>query len=185
MMARQMTPRVVSLDRNSSAVRLRKLITFGLAAILALAIAGVGSSSLAAGSSSGSSNGGKYKSYGHSAEMRKGTALVNKEAFADALPFLKKEVVSDPDNADAWNLIGFSSRKLGDYVASEYAYDKALAIDPNHKGALEYKGELYLTLGNLPGAEELLVRLRKSCSFNCSEVNDLTDAIVAYKKANL
>ena len=63
------------------------------------------------------------------------------------------------------------------------AYDKALTINPNHKGALEYKGELYLTLGNLSGAEELLERLRKSCSFNCSEVKDLKDAIAAYKKA--
>ena len=75
----------------------------------------------------------------------------------------------------------FSSRNLGDYVTSEAAYDKAL-IDPKHKGALEYKGELYLTLGNLAGAE-VLARLRRSCSFNCSEVKDLTDAIAAYKKA--
>ena len=185
MMARQMTSRVATLDGGSSAGRLRKLITLGMAAILALAVSSFASISLAAGSSSGSSNGGKYKNYGYSTEMRKATALVNQEAFADALPFLKKEVVSDPDNADAWNLIGFSSRKLGDYVTSESAYDKALAIDPNHKGALEYKGELYLTLGNLAGAEELLARLRKSCSFNCSEVNDLNDAILAYKKTNL
>ena len=62
-------------------------------------------------------------------------------------------------------------------------YDKALAINPKHKGALEYKGELYLTLGNLAGAEELLARLNKTCSFNCSEVRDLKDAIAAYKKA--
>ena len=92
-------------------------------------------------------------------------------------------MAGDPGNADAWNLIGFSSRKLGDYVTSEAAYDKALAIDPKHKGALEYKGELYLTLGNLAGAEELLARLRRSCSFNCSEVQDLKDAIAAYKKS--
>tara|TARA_B100000575_G_C23037638_1_gene597217 strand:- start:48 stop:602 length:555 start_codon:yes stop_codon:yes gene_type:complete len=173
-----------ALVAASSAVHFQSMVIFSVTAIIAVVIFGFATNAFAAGSSSGSNNSGKYKSYGISKEMRKATALVNQEAFADALLLLKKEVAGDPDNADAWNLIGFSSRNLGDYVTSEEAYDKALAINPNHKGALEYKGELYLTLGNLAGAEELLARLRKSCSFNCSEVKDLNDAVVAYKKVN-
>ena len=184
MTTRIMKGKTKELAADNAAVQLRIMIEFGMAAILALVIAGSASMAFAAGSSSGSNNSGNYKSYGHSTEMRKATAFVNKGAFADALPFLKKEVLKDPGNADAWNLIGFSSRKLGDYVTSEAAYDKALAINPKHKGALEYKGELYLTLGNLAGAQELLARLRKSCSFNCSEVKKLNDAVAAYKKAH-
>ncbi len=168
---------------NIEDIRLRVMISFGMVAILALIVTSVSSVALAAGSGGGSDGGDKYKSYGLSVEMRKATALVKQKAYSEALAYLQKEVGVDPRNADAWNLIGFSSRKLGDYVTSEAAYDKALAINPNHKGALEYKGELYLTLGNLAGAEELLERLRKSCSFNCSEVKVLKDAITAYKKA--
>ena len=182
-MARHGIVRARAPVADAAAARLRAMVILGMAAILALVIAGFASVAFAAGSDSGSDSGGKYKSYSVSAEMRKAIALVKQEAFADALPFLQKEVAGDPGNADAWNLIGFSSRKLGDYVTSEAAYDKALAINPKHKGALEYKGELYLTLGNLAGAEELLARLRRSCSFNCSEVKDLKDAIAAYKKA--
>ena len=182
-MARQATARARALVADVAAARLRAMIILSIAAILALVISSFASVAFAAGSDSGSDSGGKYKSYGVSAEMRKAIALVKQEAFADALPFLQKEVAGDPSNADAWNLIGFSSRKLGDYVTSEAAYDKALAIDPKHKGALEYKGELYLTLGNLAGAEELLTRLRRSCSFNCSEFKELKDAIAAYKEA--
>ena len=89
-----------------------------------------------------------------------------------------------PKNADAWNLTGFASRKLGDYAASEVAYDKALAIDPKHKGALEYKGELYLTLGNLEGAENMFDRLNKVCFLSCKEKKQLAAAIRTYKKAN-
>ena len=175
------TPR--KIFANIVDIRLRVMTNLGIVAILALIIASVSSVASAAGSGGGSEGGGKYKTYGLSVEMRKATALIKKEAFADALAHLQKEVDVNPSNADAWNLIGFSTRKLGDYVTSEAAYDKALTINPNHKGALEYKGELYLTLGNLSGAEELLERLRKSCSFNCSEVKDLKDAIAAYKKA--
>ena len=182
-MARRKTARARAIVADAAETRLRAIIVFGLTGILALVIASFASIAFAAGSDSGSGGGDKYKSYGVSAEMRQATVLVKEEAFADALPFLQKEVTNDPGNADAWNLIGFSSRKLGDYVTSEAAYDKALAINPKHKGALEYKGELYLTLGNLAGAEELLARLNKTCSFNCSEVRDLKDAIAAYKKA--
>ena len=182
-MAHQATARARAPFVVAAAARLRAMVILGMATILALVLSGFNSVAFAAGSDSGSDSGGKYNSYGVSAEMRKAIALVKQEAFADALPFLQKEVAGDPGNADAWNLIGFSSRKLGDYVTSEAAYDKALAINPKHKGALEYKGELYLTLGNLAGAEELLARLRRSCSFNCSEVKDLKDAIAAYKKA--
>ncbi len=182
-MARQATARARALLSDVAAARLRAMFILCMAAILALVISSFSSVAFAAGSDSGSGSDGKYKSYGVSAEMRKAITLVKQEAFADALLFLQKEVAGYPGNADAWNLIGFSSRKLGDYITSEAAYNKALAIDPKHKGALEYKGELYLTLGNLAGAEEYLARLRETCSFNCSEVKDLKDAIAAYKKA--
>ncbi len=168
---------------NAVEARLQAIINFGFGAIFALMIASFGNMAFAAGSDSGSDGKADYKGYGTSTEMRKATVLVKRGSFADALLLLQSEVAADPENADAWNLIGFSSRNLGDYTASEAAYDKALSINPKHKGALEYKGELYLTLGNLPGAEALLERLRKSCSFNCSEVKALKNAIAAYKKA--
>ncbi len=182
-MTRRMTARDRAIAVDAATFRFRAVFLAGMALMFALVIAGFTGIAFAAGSDSGSDGSSNYKSYGSSAEFRKATVLVNKKAFADALPLLKQEVANDPSNADAWNLIGFSLRKLGDFGASEAAYDKALAIDPKHKGALEYKGELFLTLGNLAGAEKLLVRLRNSCSFNCSEVKDLRDAIARYKKA--
>ena len=158
-------------------------------AVVALALAIAAGPARAAGSDSGSSggsgdSGSSYNTASMSKAMRKATVLIKKEDFTGALALLETEIAADPDNADAWNLTGFASRKLGDYARSEVAYDRALAINPKHKGALEYKGELYLTLGNLAGAEALLARLSKACSFNCAEKKDLADAIEAYKKAN-
>ena len=160
-------------------------ILAGIAAV-ALALAIAAGPARAAGSDSGGSgdSGSSYNTASMSKAMRKATVLIRKEDFTGALALLETEIAADPDNADAWNLTGFASRKLGDYERSEAAYDRALALDPKHKGALEYKGELYLTLGNLEGAERMLARLSKSCYFNCSEKKQLSAAIEAYKKAN-
>ena len=158
-------------------------------AVIALALAIASGPARAAGSDSGSSGGSddsasSYNTATMSKAMRKATVLIKKEDFNAALALLETETAADPDNADAWNLTGFASRKLGDYSASEVAYDKALAIDPKHKGALEYKGELFLTLGNLEGAEEMFDRLNSACFLSCKEKKQLAAAIRAYKKAN-
>ena len=54
-------------------------------------------------------------------------------------------------------------------------------IDPNHKGANEYLGELYLKLDQLEKAEAQLARLDDICTFGCEEYNDLKAAIETHK----
>jgi tetratricopeptide (TPR) repeat protein len=173
-------------DRSRAAQRPSLLPWMLAAAAIMLTLAIATGQSHAAGSDSSSSDdsGSSYNSPTMSKSMRKAAYLIKKEDYTAALAQLESEIAADPDNADAWNLTGFASRKLGDYARSEQAYDRALAINPKHKGALEYKGELYLTLGNLEGAEALLARLGKSCYFNCAEKKQLAAAIEAYKKAN-
>lgn len=107
--------------------------------------------------------------------------LVGKEKYDRALPLLEKVVKRDPANADAWNLLGFSARKTGDLARSEVAYDKALALEPTHLGALEYSGELYLKLDDLATAEERLQRLVSACPAGCDEREKLEQAINEYK----
>jgi tetratricopeptide (TPR) repeat protein len=99
-----------------------------------------------------------------------------------AVELLNKVVEHDGSNADGFNLLGYSERKRGNLEAAFKHYDRALAIDPKHRGAHEYVGEAYLLTGNLPKAEEHLARLDKLCFFSCEEYTDLKKAIVAYKK---
>lgn len=93
--------------------------------------------------------------------------------------------VNDTRNADWNNLMGYSLRKgrSPDLEGAERFYDTALRIDPNHRGALEYSGELYLMKGELPKAEERHARLVKLCAVPCEELDDLTKAIEQYKAA--
>ncbi|MCE2516788.1 MAG: tetratricopeptide repeat protein [Alphaproteobacteria bacterium] len=118
------------------------------------------------------------------------TALADAQAklkaddFAGAYAGLTKAVKSDDQNADIHNLLGFSARKMGQYDKSEQHYTKALSLDPNHKGALEYMGELYLTLDRPDDAEQLLAKLDEVCWLGCDEHDTLAAAITAYKAGN-
>jgi tetratricopeptide (TPR) repeat protein len=66
-------------------------------------------------------------------------------------------------HADVYNLMGFSLRKSGDRKQAYTFYRKALDFDPEHKGALEYLGELYVETGQLDKARENLALLKKLC----------------------
>ena len=94
---------------------------------------------------------------------------------------LKK--VNDTGDADWNNLMGYSLRKSGSTNAaeSEKFYNEALRINPKHRGALEYSGELYLMTGNLPMAEQRLAALDKACFLPCEEYRDLKKAVASYK----
>lgn len=91
--------------------------------------------------------------------------------------------VNDTGNADWNNLMGYSLRKgpTPDFAGAEKFYNEALRINPKHRGALEYSGELYLMTGNLAKAEQRLATLDKVCTFGCEEFDDLKKAIARYK----
>ncbi len=116
------------------------------------------------------------------AEMMAARDHIKAERYKDAIPQLQKVIVQQPQNADAWNLLAYSQRKLDDLAASLENYKKALSIDPSHKDAHEYLGELYLRMGDLAKAEKQLKRLDSLCFFGCDQIDELKAAIAAYKK---
>ncbi len=109
--------------------------------------------------------------------------MIERGAFEDAIALLKRVVREEENNANAWNWLGFASRKTGDLEASEVAYDRALALEPDHKGALEYQGELRLMQNNLAAAEGNLAKLAQLCPAGCEQYEDLKTEIAAYKQA--
>jgi Flp pilus assembly protein TadD len=106
---------------------------------------------------------------------------ISAKLWPQALAELKR--VNATSNADWNNLMGYSLRKSSppDLAGSEKFYNEALRIDPKHKGALEYSGELYLMKGDLPTAEKRLAALSKVCTFGCDEYTDLKKAVDRYK----
>ena len=116
------------------------------------------------------------------AEMVQARELIKGEHYNQAIPLLNKVIAQQPKNADALNLLAYSQRKTDDIQASLANYKKALAIDPSHKDAHEYIGELYLRMGDLANAEKHLERLDSICFLGCEQFDELKAAIAAYKQ---
>ena len=114
-----------------------------------------------------------------------GVKAVKAKDYAGALAKLTLAVKADPKNADAWNYIGFADRKLGKFPDSLAAYEKALALQPNHLGANEYLGELYIQTGDGAKANQQLAKLEKLCGTSCDEYKELKAAISSGKAAML
>jgi tetratricopeptide (TPR) repeat protein len=71
-------------------------------------------------------------------------------------------VAADPNMKEGWNMLGYTSRKLGDYEESLTAYDKALALAPDYPEAIEYRAELFLLTGRLADVKTAYASLLKS-----------------------
>jgi tetratricopeptide (TPR) repeat protein len=97
-----------------------------------------------------------------------------KAAIVELAPMLETH-----QHADVYNLMGFSLRKSGDPKQAYTFYRKALDFDPEHKGALEYLGELYVETGQVDKARENVVLLKKLCPGGCEELADLEQAIAS------
>lgn len=108
-------------------------------------------------------------------------AAIQAKDFKAAVPLLERAIAKNQRNADAHNLLGFSQRNLGDNDKARSAYANALEIEPTHKGANEYLGQLYLIINDLPKAEEQLAKLAKICVFGCAEHRELKRAVDAFK----
>lgn len=97
-----------------------------------------------------------------------------KAAIVELTPMLETH-----QHADVYNLMGFSLRKSGDPKQAYTFYRKALDFDPEHKGALEYLGELYVETEQVDKARENVVLLKKLCPGGCEELADLEQAIAS------
>ena len=150
------------------------LIKYVMAFVMSLVLV---SAVMAAGSSSSSSSSTQRKSV----DYENGVKAVNSADYIKAIKLLSKVVAAKPKDADAWNYLGFSNRKLKRFDQALNAYQKALAINPKHRGAHEYLGELYLQTDDLANARKHLKRLDKICFFGCEEYDDLKAAILAYE----
>ncbi|MEO8558426.1 MAG: tetratricopeptide repeat protein [Rhodospirillales bacterium] len=109
-------------------------------------------------------------------------SAIAKADWPTAISLLQKVTAKEPKNPEAFNLLGYATRKSGDARGSLQHYQTALSLDPKHLGANEYIGEAYLMLGDVAKAEEHLKRLDELCTFGCKEQAELKSQIESYKR---
>ena len=98
--------------------------------------------------------------------------------YAEALPLLFR--IKDRNQPQVLNLIGYSTRKLGDIDKGIDYYHQALAVDPGYTKARQYLGEAYLLKGDVDKAKEQLDEIADRCGGPCDDYELLVAAIAAH-----
>ena len=112
-----------------------------------------------------------------------GKRALERKDWDAAAKRLSQALVRHPDDADLHNELGYAYRHLRQMERAFVHYQRALALDPRHRGAHEYIGEAYLMVDDLAGAEKHLAALRGICLLRCDELEDLEKAIGGYRSA--
>jgi Flp pilus assembly protein TadD len=116
-----------------------------------------------------------------SADMQKAVAAIQAARYPEAITLLRTHVARSPNDADAFNWLGFAYRKSGQLDQAFATYKRALSIDPKHRGAHEYLGEAWLQAGQPEKADEELRTLATLCPGGCEQRADLQQAITDYR----
>ena len=115
----------------------------------------------------------KFLKKGNTKKAEK-TLAKAKSKYEKAFKLFIQSNKEKPNNPDTLNYLGFSSRKLGNFVEAEKYYLSGLSLKPNHNRINQYLGELYLNTNRKDKAIEQL-EILKSC--NCKEYDQLSDLI--------
>ena len=115
-------------------------------------------------------------------EFNRAKKLIYKKDYAKGLKILKDIENERPfgySKADLYNYMGFASRKQKDpdYINAENYYLKALSLDADHIGALEYLGELYYETDRASEAKSLLEKLGEVAGKDSTEYKELSELL--------
>ena len=100
-------------------------------------------------------------------------SLINEQRWDEALASLDKAETALGPHPDILTYKGYVWRRKGDWARAEDFYQQALALDPSHRGATEYYGELKVLKGDMSGARAMLARLDATCTYGCAEAVEL------------
>ena len=110
-----------------------------------------------------------------------GKQAIDAKEWSTAIKSLTSAALRDTRNADLQNYLGYAYRNAGQLDLAFRHYQRALQLNPRHRGAHEYVGEAYLIVHNLAKAEEHLAALHKICLIPCEEYADLKKKIAEYR----
>ena len=111
-----------------------------------------------------------------------GKKAIDEKRWPAAIKALSSAALRDTRNADIQNYLGFAYRNAGQMNEAFAHYERALKLNPRHRGAHEYVGEAYLIVGKPAQAEAHLKALQAICVLPCEELDDLKAKIDQYRR---
>ena len=115
-------------------------------------------------------------------DVAAGRAAIEAKDWPAAIRAFSAAALRDTRNADIQNYLGYAYRHTAQMDRAFEHYQRALQLNPRHRGAHEYLGEAYLLVNDLPKAEAHLAALEKICLIPCEEYDDLKKAIAEYRR---
>jgi Flp pilus assembly protein TadD len=111
-----------------------------------------------------------------------GRAAIDAKDWPTAIRLLSSVALRDTRNADVQNYLGYAYRHTRQLDLAFQHYQRALQLNPRHRGAHEYIGEAYLLVNDVARAEEHLAALENLCLIPCEEYTDLKKKIAEYRR---
>lgn len=108
-----------------------------------------------------------------------GAELLRTGRSEEALAWLRKATMIDPDLGDGWVNLGVALRRAGDIDAAEKAYRRALEVDPGAASAYQNLAALLRFRGDSAEADELMAlaaRASAQSPFSYLALGDLSFA---------
>lgn len=162
----------------------RKLLTISLLLLAFVGFSLINSAQAAGSSSDAGSDDSAESSYGAEGvnedamkNYEHAMNMIDAEEYNKATKALRKAIKKDRNNADLWNMLGFTLRKAENYTEAMGAYNTALALDADHLGAHEYLGELYVQTDQRSKALLQLVKLQELCPQGCKQLTMLEKSL--------
>lgn len=100
-----------------------------------------------------------------------------------AIATLTSAALRDDRNADIQNYLGYAYHRLLQLGPAIRHYQRALVLNPRHRGAHEHLGEAFLMQDYAAKAREQLDALGQICLIPCEEYDDLKQALAGHSTA--
>jgi len=118
------------------------------------------------------------------AQLAAAQKLIDAKDWKGAIAELQRAQRYNDRNADVHNLLRHSLRHTGRLKDALGHYERALQLDPGHRGAHEYAGEVWLQARDPAKARAHLTALRKLRGTDCEQYRDLAQAISTYEQGS-
>lgn len=115
-------------------------------------------------------------------DVAAGKQALEARQWTAAIKALSTAALRDTRNADIQNWLGYAYRNAGQLAKAFDHYERALTLNPRHRGAHEYVGEAYLIAGQPDKAEQHLKALQSICLVPCEELDELKGKIERYRQ---
>ena len=110
--------------------------------------------------------------------------LINQGKYEEAKLNLLEIIKKDEEDAEAYNLLGYTERQLQNYISAIKFYKKALTINNDFIGAHHYIAMAYLELDDIEKAKYHLNQLDLICLFGCEDYFEVKNKIKLYEANN-